>query len=312
MNNGLECIFDWLQFTIPMLDPESVILQILNYDPANFTQLPKGRYGYKGQLYYQNIHVLYDGTPEMGVHVIMTGQGCREYETRGDILELLDKVMYHDGKCTRIDLAIDDKTGEIIEFDEMVKSVKKGHVISKWRISTEIIKRNLQDGSIIGHTINFGSRSSKVYMRVYDKAMQQELDTPWYRMELEIKDDRAEVLQWILLFEDEIGKTVAGIINNYIRFVIPADDTNKSRWPTAPWWKELIRATNVVKLTRKPEEKDIEEVREWVRHQIGPTLAMIVMYDEGELGPILDIISAGRHRMKDKHYRMIDRGHRKG
>jgi len=311
MNTGLECIFDWLQFTIHKLSYKDVILQVLDIDPSDFIELPKGRYGYRAQLCYGHIHVLYDGTVDMGVHVVITGQGCREYETDKDILELLDRVMYYDGKCTRIDLAIDDKKGDIINFDEMMRAVKEGHIVSKWKVSTEVIKRNIQNADIVGHTINFGARSSRVYMRVYDKALQQGLDIPWYRMELEIKDDRAEVLQWVLLFEDEIGRTVTGIINNYIRFVTPTRDKNKSRWPTAPWWQSLIDETNVVKLTRKPDEKGVEEVREWVRQQIGPTLAMIVMYDEGDLGPILEIISAGRHRLKDKHYRMIEKSHRR-
>ena len=47
----------------------------------------------------------------MGAHVVMTGRGCREYEANRNILNILDKVMFYEGKCTRIDLAIDDRTG---------------------------------------------------------------------------------------------------------------------------------------------------------------------------------------------------------
>ena len=40
------------------------------------------------QLALGHINVLYDGTKDMGVHVI-NGQGCREYETSKDIFALL-------------------------------------------------------------------------------------------------------------------------------------------------------------------------------------------------------------------------------
>src|SRR5690554_5622561 len=119
MHQDLECIFDWMEFTIHKLDEEEIILQVLKLSLADFIKLPKGRYGYKQQLAKGHISVLFNGTEEMGVHVILSGKGCREYEADSTILELLDRIMLHDGKCTRIDMALDDKTGEIIPFEKI-------------------------------------------------------------------------------------------------------------------------------------------------------------------------------------------------
>lgn len=305
MNTNLTCVIDWLQFTIHGLTYDEVILQVLKHGLAEYILLPKGRYGYRSQYMNGHISVLCDGTEDMGVHVILTGKGCREYESTGELLELMDRVMFYNGVCTRIDLAVDDKTGEIIKFKEMLKFANKGHVISKWKTTTEIIKRELKDGKIIGHTLSIGSRSSKIYLRIYDKAMEQGITTPWYRMELEIKDDRAEVLQNILLFETGVGRVFSGILNQYIRFVIPSSDKNKSRWETAKWWTDLVNSVDKVKLTRIPEEKTIEEVRQWIKKQIGPTLAMLMIHDEGDMTNLLKIIHSGKYRLKQKHFQIL-------
>lgn len=305
MNTDLTCIIDWLQFTIHDLTYDEVILQVLKDTPAEYLLLPKGKFGYRSQYMSGHISVLCDGTEDMGVHVILTGKGCREYESKGQLLELMDRVMYHNGVCTRIDIAVDDRTGEIIKFKEMIKSANKGHVVSRWKTAMEIIKRELKDGKIIGHSLSIGSRSSKMYLRIYDKAMEQNLPGIWYQMKLEIKDDRAEVLQNILLFETGVGRVFSSILNQYIRFVIPNADTNKSRWETEKWWLDLVNSVDKLSLTKKPKDKTIEEVRNWIKQQIGPTLAMLMIYDEGELTSFFNIIDSGRRRLKQRHLQML-------
>jgi phage replication initiation protein len=305
MHQDLECIFDWFEFTIHSLNKEEVIVQVLNLNLADFIELPKGRYGYKKQLALGHISVLYNGAEDMGIHVILSGKGCREYESDSTLLELLDRIMLYDGKCTRIDMAMDDKTGDIIPFDKIIEAIQEGTISSRWKTSTEFIKRKLHDGEIVGRTINIGSRKSKMYMRIYDKALEQGQDTPWYRIEMEIKDERAENLQSILLFESQIGQVFAKIINNYIRFLEPNDDINRSRWPTAPWWDNLIQEIGKTSLTRKPEDRTVEDVREWVRQQVGPSLALLFIADDNSLEDIMRTIYAGRARLKEKHLRLL-------
>lgn len=280
-------------------------MQVLKHSLAEYILLPKGRYGYRSQYINGHISVLCEGTEDMGVHVILTGQGCREYESKGELLVLMDRIMLHNGLCTRIDLAVDDMTGQFIKFNEIEKSVSKGYVISKWKTGTEILRRKLNSGEVIGHTLSFGSRSSKIYLRVYDKAMEQGISGTWYRLELEIKDDRAEVLQSVLLFETGVGRVISGILNQYIRFVVPSTDKNKSRWETEKWWTDLVNTMDKLQLTKKPSEKSIEEVREWVKKQIGPTLAMLMIYDEGDLSELLKVINSGKYRLKQRHLQIL-------
>jgi phage replication initiation protein len=311
MHQGLECIFDWLEFTIHGMDEEEVIVKVLKLKLADFMDLPKGRYGYKGQKVSGHISVLFNGTDDMGVHVILSGWGCREYEVSSTILELMDRIMLYDGNCTRIDMAMDDKTGEIIPFEKIKKSIRQGYVSSRWKTSAEYIKRKLNDGEIIGQTVTVGSRKSKMFMRIYDKAMEQGIESPWIRIEMEIRAERAEKLQNILLFEDNIGRVYARIINNYIRFLEPSSDSNRSRWPTAPWWENLIREIGKLSLTRKPADRTVEDVREWVKQQVGPSLALLVLADGGAVDDIIATIVEGQSRLKEKHMRILSNSSKK-
>lgn len=307
MNQGLECVFDWLQFTIHALDAQEVIVQVLKLKLADFLDLPKGRYGYANQLACGHVSVLYHGADDMGVHIIISGQGCREYEAVGDILQLLDRIVFFNGNCTRIDLAIDDKSGNIILFDKIIEAVHLGYFSSRWKTSTEYIVRKLTNGLIIGHTVNIGSRKSKTYMRIYNKAMEQEIDTPWIRMEMEVRDERAELLQSILIFETEVGNVYTKIINNYVRVLQPGNDTNRSRWATAAWWINLVDEIGKLTLTRRPEDRSIEEIRTWVKKAIGPTLALLVLADGGAIDDILTTIQEGKARLKEKHLRILNK-----
>ena len=78
-NSGLSIIIDWLQFTIKGNDvnTDTIIINTLLLDVNNFIQLDHGKMGYKSQLFYNNISVLYNGNDGMGTHVIISGQACR-------------------------------------------------------------------------------------------------------------------------------------------------------------------------------------------------------------------------------------------
>ena len=306
----LEISVDWLQFTSKNPNPIDVIIHNLHLDVKLFQELPSGKLGYKKQLFYENIFILFDGNEDMGTHVIMSGKGCRTYESHYPIIKLIESFEIAELKATRIDLAIDDKEGKIIKLDNIVEDTIKGNVVSKWKTSTEIIKRNLSDGEKIGQTIYLGSRKSEVFMRIYDKSMQQNEEGNWVRIELEIKGKKAVELQKILQIENA-GSLTKGIINNYFRIVEPGKDKNKSRWKTKKYWTKIIDSTEKIKLSRIKEEKTIDETKEWLMKQLAPTIASTVIADEGDLDFIVELIKDGQKRMKPKHYKMIEKEHDK-
>ncbi len=75
-------------------------------------------------------------------------------------------------------------------------------------------------------------------------------------------------------------KIVFGIINRYLRFVIPIKSKDKAEWPLDPEWETFIGANrNDIKLFMKPEPVTINKEMVWLRKQVAPTLKMIQNLD---------------------------------
>lgn len=306
--NELQVIIDWLQFTItkPDINYFKTIIHILELNVNDFITLKHGKLGYKTQLFNSNISVLYDGAPNMGVHVIISGQGCRYYESQNDLIKLVERINKNEGQVTRIDIAIDDMTGKYIQFGRIKNDIIKGNLVSKWKESTEYIRRLNKTAAVVGHTVELGSRSSQIYFRMYDKALQQKMpDIIWNRIELEIKKKYAQQVQR-LLSSKNVGQLASQILNNYLRIVQPSKtDTNKSRWQTKKYWTNLIQTTEKQKLTVQAEEKTIDDTKAWIIKQVAPSLSLIMINDHGNIDFIQNQIIAGQTRLKEKHFKRL-------
>ena len=302
----LEISIDWLQFTSKDSNHLTSIIEVLRLDVKMFTELKKGKLGYKKQLFYNDIYVLYDGNKDMGTHIILSGKGCKQYETHHSILSLLKIINEKEMKCTRIDLAIDDFEGDIIPLEKLIDDISRGNTVSKWKTSIEFIKRDLATGEKIGQTINVGSRKSEVFLRVYNKSQEQKIEGSWTRMELEIKGQKAQKLQSIIN-ESNVGSLSKSIINNYIRIVQPSDDSNKSRWPTRPYWQRIIDTTEKTTLTQPKQEKTLEDLENWIEKQVAPSLATIVMAKGGDVDFLYEQIAKGKKRMNTKHLSLVEK-----
>jgi len=81
----LKARIDWVTATFHGVSEREVIEDILLLNPNDFEQMDRGMYGYPFSLRMGNIVVLYGGRPEMGIHLSMTGAGCREYENIGRV-----------------------------------------------------------------------------------------------------------------------------------------------------------------------------------------------------------------------------------
>lgn len=307
----LEIVIDWIQFTTKETNPLNVIITLLHLNVKDFIELKKGKLGYKRQLHSDNIFVLFEGNQklgqEMGTHIIITGKGCRIYETNNSLTKLIERINKYDCKITRLDLAIDDKEGNTIVLDEIIKDVKKGNTVSKWKNSLELTQRSLNDGTITGQTINLGSRTSEVFLRIYNKSLQMEQEGNWVRMEIEVKGEKVKELQRIINSKP-IGPITKKLINNYIRIVEPGKDKNKSRWKTKQYWLNIINTTEKLSLTTRPEERTLEDMKSWVEKQVSTTLATIVLAEGGSVDFLYEQITEGSKKLKEKHKNIIQKG----
>lgn len=321
---GLEVIIDWLEFTVMDTTLKDVIDRILNLSFSEFSPLEKGRFGYQDQLKWKNGHVYVMFTAigneidedirvkkEIGIHVMITGQGCKQYSLNNSLETLLRLLTEQDKvNFSRVDLAIDDYQSNIINYDKIHKSAIKGHFTSRWSKWDEVNSRQSSTGEFLGRTMYFGSQNSDLFCRIYDKSLERKANSDeienipnkWTRLELVYRKDRAKKLvEYVIKDEKALGHVLRGTLRRYLRFLIPSTDRNKSRWATAKWWDTLLANVEELQLTIKKEKKSIEDMAAWVDKQISPTIAAIMKAQEGDMGWLRKIIVKGSSRLTQKH-----------
>jgi phage replication initiation protein len=126
------------------------------------------------------------------LHVDMTGQGCRQYESlHGDDWKNTLKLVFdRQGHFARIDVAIDDYDG-MLSLPVIREKIDKRQVTSRFKIACGIIEYDLsgEPNSNKGETIYLGSPQSRIKIRFYDKVKQQKADYLWTRAEIECHND---------------------------------------------------------------------------------------------------------------------------
>ena len=305
-----QFLIDWAAFTFKLCDPKEVV-NIIGLKASLFTELERGIHGYRKSLRYGSIGIFFDGQPNMGCHVVMSGQGCRQYEGQFEVnpwFDLFTRSLSYNANFTRLDLA-HDNVDCALDLSKLKDAIVKRHIRSRFRNASEnktftFGRSELQSDD--GHTLYFGKRSSRVFMRFYDKAAQMGTPLPWNRAEIELKDKRAQRAVGLLVTGLPVGQLFVGVMNEYLT-IINLDDSNISRCTIQPWWSDWLQSTEKIRLTTSKAMKTVEEAMEYVKKQYSPTLAMI----KEHLGAfsfndyIREIVRTGADRMSMKHEQML-------
>lgn len=295
-----KIVIDWLSWTCKKFEDVTEMLEYFNFDSMDFSELPKGQYGYLKSLLASDtkVRINYAGTEEMGINVIISGSSCRLLEGQGfDLVELLLLIVANEFTITRLDIALDSYSDLI---KKIVKKYDKYEYVSKFKSSRKI--ENKKGGKSEGVTLYFGSRTSGIMLRIYDKQAEQKTEKPWTRIEFEIKKEYTKDIAK-LIDEKGLADTLKGLLSNYLNFVVRREN-NVSRSRICPWWKKLINDIDKIKLYQEPKVKTVEELKTWIKKQVSPSLATVVQHDLG-YDFITEVLQDGAKRMKDKHYNML-------
>lgn len=317
---GLTSLVDWVSCTFTTVGGLEGVFDILGLNSEEFIEQPNGKNGYKRQKKLGHISVMYDGSDGMGVHVEMTGQGCREFEMlSGNDWDILFHMILMYGHFTRLDLAIDDFKG-YFSIAQVVDNVRKGATSSKYKNAVHIEKLKIEDGSSAGDTLYFGSPTSRCKVRFYDKLNErlqakkqiEEGITVWNRVEVELKDIRADMAALLFSKGKPMGELVAGILKNYITFRRKgfingkkSDDSNKARWDVMPYWLKFLGDVEKVQLTLRAPDKTVETVHKWVGHQVAPSLGMLFLAYDSSTEWLVDFLNEGMERLGEKELALI-------
>lgn len=332
MNVGI----DWLDFTV--LDAGYSLTQVfefLGFSDSFFSDTEHGARGYRSmhKLGDYAVIVLSDGREDMGIHVSIGGSAINhvlthyaqskhyaptpfgsdlaaDWDMRPILVQFLDEIQQI-GHISRLDVCCDD-------FDACFTPAQldtynmNAQIVSKFR--TFCYTKEVKSGGVMtGSMFTAGKRGSGVYLRVYDKYLEQlKKEKPvehekWIRWEFELRDDRAQEFARLVTSGGELGELFAGLLNNYIR-LIDRTSENVSRCPMLHKWAKFTRMVRPLRLYCPPCEKTYDDKREWVESQVLPTLAGIILLDGYEwidrhMSESLDRMSRSMQDIVDSEYR---------
>lgn len=200
-------------------------------------------------------------------------------------------------KCTRFDVAMDDKVHDgarpTLTMRKVLTAICDDELSCKARVWSDdcndlvSFKRNYKargGQGFWGTTVNIGNRKSDTYIRFYDKLIEQKQKgetlsenlTSWVRCEFEYHAENAmSVFNAFLDYSGvELGHRICGYALNYIRFV-DRIASNISRCPVKRWWREFLNGcTKRYSLPRiVPVRSALSKSVRWFKTQLVATLA---------------------------------------
>lgn len=271
-------IYDFLTFSSKIHSQFSII-DLLGMSYCKFENL-KGFYGYRDRLYYNGVSIHYNGRDDMGVCVDMSGQGCRTFETFGNgdydriFTEILDN--YNDNSelrqmnITRLDVAFDDFTG-VLDLDRLSSDTLDHYFSSRFK-DYQVIQGNK------GQSVIHGSNKSNVYIRCYDKRLEQGVQDKlehWIRLELQL---RSECALGFIKLQDSIVDKYFSVLNRYLRYLVPNENTtNRSMVATAPYWLDFIEHQRSCSIFCKPADNySFMKLRSFINDQVSGAISTYI------------------------------------
>lgn len=280
--------------------------------------------GYEMSYSYNNIYAYFSPSRiDMGINFKLSGQGCRDYERLGiEWVDLFKKLREYEVNYNRIDIAIDDYTGKYFNIEKLQKYIRRGQVVSKFKSSLDIVKRDLEDGKIIGNTLQFGSKASRVQITFYDKLKERisqnniidENIKSWIRTEIRFRHERAKEIATEIIYNTDFNRLVKGVLHNYISFVEKSKkDINKSRWKVANWWSDYLDGINKIQLSIINVEHSITKKIRWLDSSVSRTqfMSLLSTIDNVDLDLvstelIKNILIHGSRKITPKDIQMIN------
>ena len=315
VNQNENCILiDYFAASTRRYTPEKLI-EHLGLSISSFTQT-YGFYGYADRLYFGGISVHYNlknDNEQNSVLLEMSGQGCRQFETSSNVgfMQIFCEVSNGDFNITRLDIAYDDidHTGNgLLDIGKIARYTLHQRFVTKWGGGTVMDSFRVSGNNepmVHALTVQFGSRQSKILLRIYDKAQERGgFDYHWIRAEIVFKRERAAAFIGEVLNGKPIGEIYAGVLLNYLRF-IKLDHSRKERCTIVKWWEQFLNYAEKIRLfSPKTVDYNLERVKNYVLNQAGNCIDTYIAC-VGEHKFMSDLKSRKTH-LNDNQIRVIE------
>lgn len=304
---------DWLAFTFVGLEDALEIqhmLEIVKAGLGDFEEEELGFNGYhcSGRFYSTGRIGWTPDSPSMGVHIsfpsgalgnIALERGWSPFDLLGRVFAMVNNLRFR-VQVTRLDVALDDTSGgldwDVIRRSCSLKSALVTIFRRVWSPRVDLLKERES------RTIYFGERASDTFLRIYDKAEQQGLETHWLRVEIEVKHKRADMLAR-LCYSAESFLPAVQYIKKYLDFKSPRPgDSNPRRWPTADWWFRFLSVSDELSLKMPKPSVSVERMAGWLARQAAVAFACLNAASRSLNVDIFDLlIRYGEDKLKPVH-----------
>lgn len=287
---SLIASIDWYQVSFINIEIETLIDKILRLPSKYFSEYESRLFGYEKEYTLGDIKILGRETDNGFESLIyLTGSPCRQMEKflvaqKRTWSELTEKCLDHNGKFSRLDIALDDKK-TYFNLNKILQKARKGEIVSRFKTCRFMEGITLSDGESLGKTIYFGSAQSRQMFRFYEKNYEQaknQVDVvpadlePWNRYEIQTRHESSMNLAWELVQTEQIQYIMLSLLNQYIRVTNKNENcSQKSKWPTWRPWQQLINDATKLSISYQPKETTVEEKFHHLKKQWGPSYRTI-------------------------------------
>lgn len=312
-SQGLSLWLDYLGISFKMRTPEMLIKIFFDDRIELFTKRDSGRYGY-------NVAYSFGGLPFITIYgkrdspesfIDLSGSGIRLMEMlligQGFVWSnFLKRALDNGGKATRIDFAFNDMS-RMFEISDLYQKLMADEYTQKFRNDPQYHV----DGKNGGATIYFGSRSSEVFFRFYEKDKEQakkhfvepEAIPVKNRYEIELKQNRAQTMIEHIAKGQDIASELLAYFRDYLQFysrsVVGLTKKEIAKLDIWQPWKVFLDEASIVDFETEPREVSLDRSLAWFKNQVAPTLkALIACYGRDEIDQIIDEAELGPRQKK--------------
>jgi DNA relaxase NicK len=206
----------------------------------------------------------------------LPGSLCQRMGT-GSIVHILSFAKGYGGKCSRIDINVDDYLRQI-DYEPIATAAREGRYSRFSRC--KIIEGFEKSGKREGWTIYIGSRTSDTMVRFYDAKPPHGIDATRY--EVEYKSHTANAIANAITeleTEESISEMLGGLLNGTLRILAEKKEHNTNRIGNAPFWESFSsRLATAYRFMVSRPESTINDTLHWIRTRVSKSLAMCKVY----------------------------------
>lgn len=265
----------------------------------------KPKFGYKYAMWYPGITFYWTNNEKW--HFEISGSGCRVLERLNSnfswegLFEFLRPFLVNKYiHIARLDIACDDMEGNL-SFNKMFQHLRQNKYISR------VQNIHWTEGS--EQSIYVGAPKSAKRLRIYNKALEQNVEGDWVRVEFQLRND--EALQFVLnLYEYDynFNYLFLGFLNKTIRFtetVVDKENKHHSRAKVASWWFKFVKGIKLNKYLRLlGKEYDVDSLIRYIQQSCGSSIKTYMHITGGDIGSLLDLLKDVQ--VNQKQQRLID------